>query len=88
MPSFDFSSEADIAALHNAVDLTKRTIDNRYDFKATRAKVELNEKDKLIKDLTVMAVEMPQMMKVMTAPLPWGFRLARRNRSSGMEHAP
>jgi uncharacterized protein YajQ (UPF0234 family) len=48
MPSFDFSSEADMAALHNAIDVTKRAIDNRYDFKGTSAKVELNEKDKLI----------------------------------------
>jgi len=48
MPSFDFSSEADMAALTNAVDVTKRAIDNRYDFKGTSAKVELNEKEKLI----------------------------------------
>ncbi len=48
MPSFDFSSEADIAALTNAIDVTRRAIDNRYDFKGTSAKVELNEKDKLI----------------------------------------
>jgi uncharacterized protein YajQ (UPF0234 family) len=48
MPSFDFSSEADMAALTNAIDVTRRAIDNRYDFKATSAKVELNEKDKLI----------------------------------------
>ena len=37
-----------MAALTNAIDVTKRAIDNRYDFKATSAKVELNEKDKLI----------------------------------------
>jgi len=48
MPSFDFSSEADMAALHNAIDVTRRAIDNRYDFKGTSAKVELNEKDHLI----------------------------------------
>ena len=48
MPSFDFSSEADMAALHNAIDVARRAIDNRYDFKGTSAKVELNEKDRLI----------------------------------------
>ena len=48
MPSFDFSSEADITALKNAVDVTRRQIDARYDFKGTSAKVELNEKDKII----------------------------------------
>ncbi|MBV2234434.1 MAG: YajQ family cyclic di-GMP-binding protein [Sterolibacterium sp.] len=48
MPSFDFSSEADMVALKNAVDVASRQIDARYDFKGTSAKVELNEKDKLI----------------------------------------
>lgn len=48
MPSFDFTSEADMAALKNAVDITSRQIDNRYDFKGTTAKLELNEKDKVI----------------------------------------
>jgi uncharacterized protein YajQ (UPF0234 family) len=48
MPSFDFSSEADINALKNAIDVTRRQVDARYDFKGTSAKVELNEKDKII----------------------------------------
>ena len=48
MPSFDISSEADMVALKNAIDVASRQIDNRYDFKGTSAKVELNEKDKVI----------------------------------------
>jgi cyclic-di-GMP-binding protein len=48
MPSFDISSEADMVALKNAIDVASRQIDNRYDFKGTSAKVELNEKDKNI----------------------------------------
>jgi uncharacterized protein YajQ (UPF0234 family) len=48
MPSFDFSSEADFNALTNAIDVVRRQIDARYDFKGTSAKVELNEKDKII----------------------------------------
>lgn len=48
MPSFDISSEVDMVALKNAIDITGRQIANRYDFKGTSAKVELNEKDKLI----------------------------------------
>ncbi|MBS1197863.1 MAG: YajQ family cyclic di-GMP-binding protein [Proteobacteria bacterium] len=48
MPSFDFTSEADIVALKNAVDVASRQIDNRYDFKGTTAEAELNEKDKII----------------------------------------
>jgi uncharacterized protein YajQ (UPF0234 family) len=48
MPSFDFTSEADMVALKNGIDVAVRQIDNRYDFKGTSAKVELNEKDKTI----------------------------------------
>ncbi len=48
MPSFDITSEADMVALKNAVDVAGRHIGNRYDFKGTSAKVELNEKDKVI----------------------------------------
>lgn len=48
MPSFDFTSEADMAALKNAIDVTGKKIVGRHDFKGTSAKVELNEKDKVI----------------------------------------
>lgn len=48
MPSFDITSEADMVALKNAVDVAGRHIGNRYDFKGTSAKVEFNEKEKLI----------------------------------------
>ncbi len=48
MPSFDITSEADMVALKNAVDVAGRHIGNRYDFKGTSAKAELNEKDKVI----------------------------------------
>ena len=48
MPSFDITSEADMVALKNAIDVAGRHIGNRYDFKGTSAKAELNEKDKTI----------------------------------------
>ncbi len=48
MPSFDITSEADLVALKNAVDVAGRQIGNRYDFKGTSAKAEINEKDRLI----------------------------------------
>ncbi len=48
MPSFDISSEVDMVGLKNAIDVAGRMIANRYDFKGTSAKVELNEKDKQI----------------------------------------
>lgn len=48
MPSFDITSEADMVALKNAVDVAGRHIGNRYDFKGTSARVDLNEKDKTL----------------------------------------
>ncbi|MDR2678174.1 MAG: YajQ family cyclic di-GMP-binding protein [Zoogloeaceae bacterium] len=48
MPSFDFSSEADMVALKNAVDVAARQIANRYDFKGTSAAIALEEKSRII----------------------------------------
>ncbi|WP_028455734.1 YajQ family cyclic di-GMP-binding protein [Chitinilyticum litopenaei] len=48
MPSFDITSEVDMVALKNAIDVAERAIVNRYDFKGTSAKVELQEKNEII----------------------------------------
>ena len=45
MPSFDVSSEVNMANLTNSIDVASRMIINRYDFKGTSAKVEFSEKD-------------------------------------------
>ena len=45
MPSFDISSEVNMANLTNSIDVTSRIIINRYDFKGTTAKVEFSEKE-------------------------------------------
>lgn len=48
MPSFDITSETDMVALKNAVDVAGRHVGNRYDFKGSSAKAELDEKNKTI----------------------------------------
>ena len=48
MPSFDISSEANMVNIKNAVDVSSRMIDNRYDFKGSSGKVELLEKEMTI----------------------------------------
>jgi uncharacterized protein YajQ (UPF0234 family) len=45
MPSFDISSEVNMANLTNSIDVASRMIINRYDFKGTTAKVEFSEKE-------------------------------------------
>jgi uncharacterized protein YajQ (UPF0234 family) len=48
MPSFDVVSEVNKQEVKNAVDQTTREIQTRYDFKDSKATVELNEKDWII----------------------------------------
>ncbi len=48
MPSFDIASSVDLQTLDNAVNVAKKEMDNRYDFKGTHLKVDLNKKDMVI----------------------------------------
>jgi cyclic-di-GMP-binding protein len=45
MPSFDIVSKVDQQILDNAVNVTKKEITNRFDFKDSAVKIELNKKD-------------------------------------------
>jgi uncharacterized protein YajQ (UPF0234 family) len=45
MPSFDIVSKVDLQTLDNAVNVAKKEIDNRFDFKGTHVNIELNKKD-------------------------------------------
>jgi uncharacterized protein YajQ (UPF0234 family) len=45
MPSFDIVSKVDPQTLDNAVNITKKEITNRFDFKDSPVKIELNKKD-------------------------------------------
>jgi uncharacterized protein YajQ (UPF0234 family) len=48
MPSFDITSKVDPQTLDNAVNVAKKEIDNRFDFKGTHISIELNKKDMVI----------------------------------------
>lgn len=45
MPSFDIVSEVDLQTLDNAVNVTKKEITNRFDFKNSHVAIDLNKKD-------------------------------------------
>ena len=49
MPSFDVVSKFDMQELDNAVNMVKRDIANRYDFKGSSADLELNKNENIIK---------------------------------------
>lgn len=57
MPSFDVVSEVEVPELRNAVDQTRREIDNRFDFKGTSASVELSDTNLLVKGDAEFQVE-------------------------------
>jgi uncharacterized protein YajQ (UPF0234 family) len=48
MPSFDIASKVDLQTLDNAVNIVKKEIDNRFDFKGTHVNFELNKKEMTI----------------------------------------
>ena len=52
MPSFDISSKVDLQTLDNAINIVKKEVDTRYDFKGSHVFVELNKKEMQI-DLEV-----------------------------------
>lgn len=45
MPSFDFASKVDIQTLDNAINVVKKEITNRFDFKGSHVVIDLNKKD-------------------------------------------
>ncbi|HRD38409.1 MAG TPA: YajQ family cyclic di-GMP-binding protein [Bacteroidia bacterium] len=48
MPSFDISSKVDPQLLDNAINVAKKEILNRWDFKDSKSTIELNKKDLVI----------------------------------------
>jgi cyclic-di-GMP-binding protein len=48
MPSFDIVSEVNQVEVHNAIDQANKEITNRFDFKGSDARVEINEKEKTL----------------------------------------
>jgi hypothetical protein len=49
MPSFDLSSSVDVQVLDNSVNVVKKEITNRFDFKGIHVLIELNKKEYLVK---------------------------------------
>lgn len=48
MPSFDIASKADVQLLDNAINVTRKELLTRFDFKGSKTEIELNKKDLLI----------------------------------------
>jgi cyclic-di-GMP-binding protein len=48
MPSFDIASKAEVQLLDNAINVTRKELLTRFDFRGSKTEIELNKKDLLI----------------------------------------
>ena len=65
MPSFDIVSKVDPQVLDNAVNVTKKEITNRFDFKDSPVKIELNKKDMKIDLEAASEMKLKQIVDVL-----------------------
>lgn len=49
MPSFDFTSKVDLQTLDNAINIVKKEITNRFDFKGSHVVIDLDKKNFTLK---------------------------------------
>ena len=69
MPSFDIVSEINHVEIRNALDQANKEIANRYDFKGSDARVELNEKEKTLTAYADDEFKLRQVRDVLTGKL-------------------
>jgi cyclic-di-GMP-binding protein len=72
MPSFDIASEVNQMEVRNAVDQCNKEVTNRFDFKGSDARVEINEKEKTLTAFGDDDFKLSQVRDVLTG------RLAKR----------
>ena len=65
MASFDILSKVDGQALDNAINVTKKEITNRFDFKDSVVNIDLNKKDMKIQLETSDDMKMKQLIEVL-----------------------
>jgi len=65
MPSFDIASSVDVQILDNAVNVVKKEITNRFDFKGIHVVIDLNKKDYMIKLESDSEMKLQQIVDVL-----------------------
>jgi hypothetical protein len=65
MPSFDIASSVDIQTLDNAVNIVKKEITNRFDFKGNHVVIDLNKKEYMLKLESDSEMKIQQMVDVL-----------------------
>lgn len=64
MPSFDIASKVDLQTLDNAINVVKKEIANRFDFRGTHFEMELDKKDFIVKVEAESDMKMQQVVDV------------------------
>lgn len=65
MPSFDIVSKVDMQTLDNAVNVTRKEIENRFDFKGSHVSLQLDKKESKINVETDSDMQMRQLTDVL-----------------------
>ena len=65
MPSFDIASSVDIQTLDNAVNIVKKEITNRFDFKGNHVVIDLNKKEYVLKIESDSEMKIQQILDVL-----------------------
>src|SRR5262249_1662139 len=69
MPSFDIVSEVNHVEIRKAVDQSNKEMANRFDFKGSDARIEINEKDKTLTAFADDEFKLRQVRDVLTGKL-------------------
>lgn len=89
MPSFDIVSKVELQALDNAVNVVKKEITNRFDFKDSHVLIDLNKKDFKLNIETSDDMKMRQLIDVLISRAhkqgiaPEAFDLSKESFPSG-----
>lgn len=89
MPSFDIVSKVDTQALDNAVNVVRKEIQNRFDFKDSPVELDLDKKEFVLKVTTGDDMKMRQLIDVLInrahkqGIAPTAFDLSKETYPSG-----
>jgi uncharacterized protein YajQ (UPF0234 family) len=89
MPSFDILSKVDAQALDNAVNVVKKEITNRFDFKGAHVVIDLNKKEFKLNVETDDDMKMRQLLDVLISRshkqgiAPEAFDMSKESYPSG-----
>lgn len=87
--SFDLVSELDLQAVLDAVNVSKKEINNRFDFKGTGVELEFNKEDKTITFLADTDFQADQLKDILISKMikrglsPKGLVLEKEEKASG-----